>query len=357
MIVVYSKNNAHSAGDENYTESFPFSIESRYAGYNDSYSYFLVQCKQKGIKVAFTTSKDIIGSGIFESFWTYEKGWVKNKGKASSKVIFDKFTPSTLKQKDKLKLLTESKSVRLFNNKKLKSLFQNKLNTFENFKKWAIPSVEINNSNKQDIIKAKEKLDELLKNHKNNADFNENYILKDKMGAGGFKIYKINFKKFGLKKIIMHYEEDKKEVPLLSYVLQPFIECEKGFVFKKHNGLIDLRVILLNTKIVQTYIRIAKKGKFKCNEHQGGDLIYMPLNTIPQDVLVMVNKITKQLSTQVNLSHSLYALDFVRSNNGNLYFIEGNNNPGIDWNPDKKINEIKSKELINLIVNKLMLII
>ena len=55
----------------------------------------------------------------------------------------------------------------------------------------------------------------------------------------------------------------------------------------------------------------------------------------------------------MNLRHSLYTLDFIQSNNGNLYFLEGNNNPGLDWNHGKKINEIKSKELINLIINKL----
>ena len=71
----------------------------------------------------------------------------------------------------------------------------------------------------------------------------------------------------------------------------------------------------------------------------------------------MTRKIIKNLDTKLNLKHSLYSLDFIRSNNGNLYFIEGNDRPGIDWNHRKKINEIKSKELINLIVNELKLII
>jgi len=120
--------------------------------------------------------------------------------------------------------------------------------------------------------------------------------------------------------------------------------------------LIDLRIILLNHKVIQAYIRIAKPGQFECNEHQGGSLVYIPLKIIPKDVLSMIDKIIKKLDTELDLKHSLYSLDFMRTSSGHLYFLEGNNNPGIDWNHEKKINEIKSKELINLIVDELKLV-
>jgi len=239
----------------------------------------------------------------------------------------------------------------------MKDIFQNKLNTYKHFKEFAIPTVEITNPSKRKIILAKSKLDKLLKKHRHRVDFNGSYIIKDKTGAGGFRIYKVDFDKFGFKEIMKQYKLDKKNKKILSFVLQPFINCDKGFVFEEYHGLIDLRVILLNHKIIQTYIRIAKKGRFKCNEHQGGNLVYMPIKIIPEDALTIIGKIIKKLDAKLNLKHSLYALDFIRSNNGNLYFIEGNTNPGIDWNHRKKINEIKSKELINIIVNELRLII
>jgi len=356
-IVIYLENIAKSARDRHYREKSPFSSKGRYGIYNDSYRYFLLRCKKMGIKAAFATSKDIITTGLFQSFWTYDKEWVRNYGKAYSRVLFDKFTPINIEQKNKLKLLTSSKSVYMFNNKKIKDIFQNKLNTYKHFNEFTIPTVEISNYSKQKITLAKTKLDQLLKKHKHRGDFNDSYIIKDKTGAGGFKIYKVDFDKFGFKEIMKHYELDKKRKKILSYILQPFINCNKGFVFGKYHGLIDLRIIVLNNKIIQTYIRIAKKGKFECNEHQGGNLVYMPIKIIPKDVLTMKRKIIKNLDTKLGLKHSLYALDFIRSNNGNLYFIEGNTNPGIDWNHRKKINEIKSKELINLIVNELKLII
>jgi len=357
VIVVYSEFIANSARDKQYREKSPFSFKFRYRIYNDSYRYFFLRCKKMGIKVAFATSKDIIAPGLFQSFWTYDEEWVRNYGRAYSRVLFDKFTPYTIKQKNKLKLLTSSKAVYTFNNKKMKDIFQNKLNTYKYFKEFAIPTVEITNHSKRELILAKTKLDKLLKRHRYRVDFNNSYIVKNKTGAGGFRIYKVDFDKFDFKKIMKRYELDKKDKKILSYIVQPFINCNKGFSFGKYYGLIDLRLILLNHKIVQTYIRIAKKGKFACNEHRGGNLVYMPIKIIPKDVLNMTRKIIKKLDAKLNLKHSLYALDFMRSNNGNLYFIEGNTNPGIDWNHRKKINEIKSKELISLIVNELKLII
>ena len=356
VVVVYSESIANSAGNRRYKEAAPFSSKSDI--YNDSYRYFLLECKKQGVSAAFTTSRDIIGPGLFSNFWTYSsRGWVRNYKKAYSEVLFDKFTPISVKQERELKLLTSSKSIYTFSDKKIKNIFKNKLNTYKCFKEFAIPSVEIVNYSRQKIILAKFKLDKILKAHKHKVDFDSSFIIKDKTGTSGDKIHKVNFDKDFSEKIIREYKRDKKNKDLLSYILQPFINCDNGFKFGTHNGFIDLRLIILNHKIVQAYIRIAKKGNFKCNEHQGGNLIYMSLGDIPKEVLFMAGKIIKKLRANFNLKHSLYSLDFIKSNNGNLYFIEGNSNPGIDWDHKKKVNEKKTKELINFIVKELKLIV
>ena len=356
VIVVYSESIANSAKDKKYKEKTPFSSKKRYKIYNDSYRYFLSKCKKMGISVAFATSKDIIGPGLFKSFWTFDKDWIRNFDVAYSRILFDKFTPVARAQKNKLKLLTSAKNIYMFNNKKIIDIFQNKLNTYKQFSEFTIPTVEITNPSKKTIIQAKVKLDRLLKKHRLKQDFINGYIIKNIIGTGGFKIHKVNFEKSAYKEIMKHYGLDKKGKKILSYILQPFISCTDGFIFGKDYGLIDLRVILLNHKIIQAYIRIAKPGEFKCNEHQGGNLKYISLKIIPKDVLSMTGKIIKKLDTKLNLKHSLYSLDFMRTSSGHLYFLEGNSNPGIDWNHRKKINEIKSKELINLIINELKLI-
>ena len=240
----------------------------------------------------------------------------------------------------------------MLNHKKIIEIFQNKLNNYKHFKKFAIPTVNITNLSIAKIQLAKVKLDGLLKKHKYRGDFSSVYIIKDRGGTGDFRIFKYDFNT-SLKEIKKQHKKQHKLGLELNYILQPFIDGDRGFIFSKYKGFIDVRIILLNNEIIQAYIRIAKRGDFKCNEHQGGNLVYISKRLIPKDVLKMIPKITRKL----NFKHVLYALDFIKSNNGNLYFIEGNINPELDWNHKKKINEIRSKELTDIIINELKIII
>jgi glutathione synthase/RimK-type ligase-like ATP-grasp enzyme len=102
----------------------------------------------------------------------------------------------------------------------------------------------------------------------------------------------------------------------------------------------------MGEEIVQSYIRIAPADGFLCNEHQGGRSIYIKLSDIPERVLNRAYSIIERLPAH----DSLYALDFLISNEGNPYLLEGNTGPGLNWNPKCKIEEKKSHELIDQIV-------
>lgn len=350
VIVVYSENMANSVVDNEYVENAPFSSNSSYGIYNDSYRYFLSECEKVGIKACFATSKDIIGPGMVQGFWTYNEVWRRDERTAYSEIIFDKFTGS-VEQKNKLIKLTSSESIHTFTDKKLFDVFQNKINTYRCFKDFTVPTVKLENLSEDEIILTKKRLNNLLKNHKNQIDFDNGFIIKDRVGSGGNKIFKLNFDKKNLAKIKKQYEADLKSEESTEYIMQPFIDCANGFDFAGHHGFIDLRIILLDHTIIQSYIRIAKKGDFKCNEHQGGNLIYIPEEMIPEEIIALTKKIVKKIPLKLN--HSVYALDFIKSIAGNTYFIEGNNHPGIDWNHEKKENEEKTKELIKIIVKEL----
>jgi len=354
-MVIYSAYNPNNATSKEDLGKFPFSSEGD-GIYNDSYAYFLLKCKEMGLTAAFATSEDIIGPGLFQNFWTYDTKWIKNQGKAYAEVFFDKFTPNTIEQESQLQLLTSSESIYMFNNRKLTALFQNKLDTFNYFTEFAIPTVEIADPSEQEMLVAKTTLDKLLDKHRHGADFTEGYIIKDITGAGGFNIHKVAFDTLGFKEIVKNHTLGEKDKEGLSYILQPFINCDNGFAFEEHNWPIDIRVIILWTKIIQTYIRIAEEGKFECNIHQGGRLFYISQETMPPEVLDMSKKIVEILDTKINLKHSLYALDFMQSNDGNVYFIEGNDTPGIIWEHKNTMDEAKSKELIDIIIGELVLI-
>ena len=190
LAIVFTRSKTKSAGDDSYNGKNPFL--QKFEIFNDSYNYFLSMCKNIRIKAVFTTSEDIIGPGLFRSFWTYDKKWIRNKCQAYSNIIFDRFGRINSKQKNKLKLLTSSKSVHIFNKKTLK-IFGNKLNTYKHFKEFVIPSIKIKNISLKNICLAKTKLDKLLKKHKNKKDFNNNYLIKSKKGSSGDGIFKINF--------------------------------------------------------------------------------------------------------------------------------------------------------------------
>lgn len=159
--------------------------------------------------------------------------------------------------------------------------------------------------------------------------------MKDRFGAGGHHVYK--FKSDQFKSMLATANKN----PHISFIIQPFITSISAPT--------DIRLVYLMGQIVQSYIRVAAAGEFRCNEHQGGLLTYLSLAEISPLLIVKSNLIAEIL----NKKYSLYALDFITSNHGNTYLLEGNTGPGLDWNVDLKVNETKAKKLINLVVAEL----
>ena len=137
--------------------------------------------------------------------------------------------------------------------------------------------------------------------------------------------------------------------PAKSFILQPFVSFGKGYGFKNFVSATDIRIIFEGKKIIQTYVRMAKTNDFRCNEEQGGTLIYTEQKDIPKKVLDSAVEIASGLDKK----NSLFALDFIVTDGGSIFLLEGNNCPGIDWNLELPKNEKKSKELIRIIVREL----
>lgn len=141
-----------------------------------------------------------------------------------------------------------------------------------------------------------------------------------------------------------------KRRPGASYIIQPLVKFDRGFKFENASVPTDIRLIFLGGKVVQSYIRRARPGDFRCNEHLGGSLTYLPVSKIPKKLI----DTSKVISEKLDRSNSLYSLDFIISNKGNIFLLEGNTGPGLDWNVSLKKNEAEAKKLIRLIVQKLV---
>lgn len=343
VLVVYSAKIATSAASANGFKA-PFSPQSKNEAYNYPYAYFLETCAQNKLTAAFTTSADITGPGQCSSYWLYDaKTWTKKAGPCFSTLIFDKFSPSNQEQRLKRQMFFSSPQVRPFNNESLFALLFDKHKTYKKLTGFALPTVAIKDGSTSSIDLALKRLKAIVAAHPGSNDFSDAVVIKDRFGAGGLHVYKLD------RHIAARISSIMERHPRTSFVIQPFAKFDQGYSHEHVLGSTDIRLIYQGRKIVQTYIRTAKPGDFRCNEHQGGVLTYVPLRHIPFKVIRLANRIA-DLVTQ---DHSLFALDFIITNNGNVYLLEGNTGPGLDWNLSSKKNELMAKKLIRIIVKNL----
>jgi len=345
VLVVYSERLATSANSLSEDIAAPFAKESGNESYNLVYSYFLKTCRKNNLKAAFTTSADIVGAGKCQGYWIFEnETWVKIRKTSFSKMIFDKFSPVSKSRKTNRNLLFSSKRVRTFNNPYLFDLCFDKQKTYDKLHRFSIPTVIIDDSNRKGVDRACMMLKRKIARHQHKDDFSEGIIMKDRFGAGGRNIYKFKANQSNMMATLM------KKHKRISFIIQPFVKFDKGFSYQNSSVSADIRLIYLGNKIVQTYIRMAKKGDFRCNEHMGGLLKYIPKNEVPSKVLAVSRNIVKILDKK----SSLFALDFIISNNGNIHLLEANTGPGLDWNLSIKENEIEAKKLMRIIIKEIV---
>ncbi|EKD80438.1 MAG: hypothetical protein ACD_40C00094G0001 [uncultured bacterium] len=137
-----------------------------------------------------------------------------------------------------------------------------------------------------------------------------------------------------------------RQNPSISFILQPYLAFDLGYSYHNTQTTADIRLIFHHNRLFQSYIRLAKARDFRCNQHQGGMLIYLTKNDLPPAVIKVAQKIRRKIAKP----QSLYALDFVISNSGNIYFLEGNIGPGITWDTTDLIDTQKAQQLIRSIV-------
>lgn len=338
IMIIYDAHLAHSAADTSYREAAPFGKNDEYFNCNATYQYFIEYCREQGLMAAFTTTHDIAPSGKFTSCWTYTTAWERHNQTVNAKVIFDKFSNLLARNQAVYKLLTTIlKPLPLLHNQAMRLMFDNKLATYAAFPGYTIPTVQVHSLSPADINQAKANLAKQCQVHPYRDDFGNELVLKDQFGIGGNNIFKITS------------AADFAAVPAnagMHYILQPLINAS-GFSIAGYTGSSDLRVIICNHTIIQSYLRVAKEGEFRANAQQGGEVVYLTLDQIPADVLAMITEIKDQLPNK----QALYTLDFIKSQHGHLYFIEGNNSPGLNW--FDREDEAKAKQLIHLLVANL----
>jgi len=326
VLVVYSASLALSAAADS-DSSHPFLLNSKQANYNLSYAYFLQLCHKAGLKAGLSTSDDVTGPGQCSNYWTFAKNkWLRRNNSAWARQVFDKISPVSSAAAAGRQLLLSDQDIQPFNDLGLFDTFFDKLLTYQQFPEHALPTVEVPDNKLLSIKASLQKLQTLRAAHPCPSDFTAAVVLKDRFGAGGNFVYKIS------RNLATRIQRLMRQNPQVRFILQPFLSFEAGYRYKNTATATDIRLIFHHDQLLQCYVRMAKAKDFRCNEHQGGQLEYVT----PKDIPPLIHSMARALVGQIAKPHSLYALDFVLSNSGNAYFIEGIPVPALTGTSAKK---------------------
>lgn len=151
-------------------------------------------------------------------------------------------------------------------------------------------------------------------------------------------------------KIISRKEIEKLRIENDHFLLQEFIDSSEG-ILNVVAGVHDLRITIIDNKIIYAYFRTPKKGSLLCNIAKGGKMKIINNSKIPKEAKVVCRKIMQKLAPFENL---IYSVDFAMDKHGKMKIIEMNSRPGVFFYPeDEKIRDKYYVAFINNIIKYL----
>lgn len=116
------------------------------------------------------------------------------------------------------------------------------------------------------------------------------------------------------------------------YSLQEFVDTSQG-ISGLVNGYHDLRIIVVNGKMVFCHIRQPRPGTLLANVAQGGSIKEFNLKDVPDYILLKAKQVQKIIDAKYD--KPLYSIDFGVQNNSKAFVFELNNQIGF---PDETMN-------------------
>ena len=233
----------------------------------------------------------------------------------SPDLIYDK-TPGSQEHELFALKVSMGKNAIVFNSPLFRMMIDNKLSQYALFFEY-MPQTLVA-LNESELTEAVEKI------------VTSRVVAKPLQGSGGFGI------------VIGSKEEILKESFVYPIILQEFIKNDNGIPgFSAEGELADLRITYINHMPLYALSRVAKNGSLFTNMHQGASSVRVPLEKIPENVLVMAEKIIARLMI---FTKAQYSLDFFFDEKGTPFFIEMNSVPGLCLIEDLKDAELQRKD-------------
>lgn len=117
----------------------------------------------------------------------------------------------------------------------------------------------------------------------------------------------------------------KPERPGRKYILQEFVDTSNG-IPGLTGGMHDLRIVIVNNKVVWSHIRVPAKGKMLANRAQGGTLTEINYIKVPESVKKIVKVISQKFYKEYD--NPIFSLDFGINEKGKPKIFEINDQIG-----------------------------
>jgi glutathione synthase/RimK-type ligase-like ATP-grasp enzyme len=180
-------------------------------------------------------------------------------------------------------------------------------------------------------------------NVENNNEFRQEL---DKFPVGK-KIVAKPHNKFGGKGIYIGDKHDLAKIKIEEpYLLQEFIDTSEG-IPNVCIGNHDLRVVVINKKIVWATVRKPAPGSLLANVSQGGNIEEVNIKDLPSSIYPIIDRLTKLFEKKYD--NPLFSVDF-GFQSGKPYVFEINDQIGFPLTDMK--NNTFIKELSILLLNK-----
>ncbi len=295
-------------GKSNWQKAKPFANKD----YQYSYEYFYDLCQKNNIQMYRASYQWYdYKKHFFKYAWIFEGKGGKWKKVTNIKpdIIYDK-TKARREVYYKKELIR--KNYLFLNDLEFTQLIDDKLTTSLLFPKW---------SKKNWLVKNLTDLKHFLPNIKTSL-----VVLKPLTESGGKGI-----------QILKKTETLKKAHIDQPYLLQEFIDSSHG-VPNVSSHIHDLRLVFINDKNIYAYIREPAQGSYLANLAQGGKLIIVPKNKLPQSLNPIIKQVNETFKT---FFPRIFAVDFMFDKKKRPWIVEFNSMPGLYFTPEEKSSMFK----------------
>ena len=283
------------------------------------YIRFLELCQEKNWEVFILTRKTYEGGGIFNGAWQFDRNKFSRVRKpVKIDLVYDrtggvKFPPE------------EPSGPIVVNRRDFKLLCWDKWLGYRKTSCFMPKTIWVGERQNLGSVLPKIKTDWV--------------VLKPYNGLKGIGVF------IGPKEKALNFEFPKKYP---QYIAQEYVDTSGG-ISGIVKGLHDLRVTVINSKIVWAHVRTPPPGRFEANVAQGGKIKEVELEKVPGSVRKIVVQVASRFYREYD--NPIYCLDFGVSEIGPLVF-EINDQMGFPtW--EMKAREMFLQELVKNFAMKL----